>query len=64
MGTCKMGNNPYTSVVDANGRSHEHRNLYVVGSSVFVTGASANPTLTLAALALRTADAIKTNLMT
>jgi glucose dehydrogenase len=62
MGTCKMGNNPNTSVVDSQGRSHEHPNLYVVGSSVFVTGASANPTLTIAALALRTADAIKTNL--
>jgi glucose dehydrogenase len=62
MGTCKMGNNPNTSVVDGQGQSHEHPNLYVVGSSVFVTGATANPTLTIAALALRTADAIKTNL--
>lgn len=62
MGTCKMGNNPYSSVVDGYGRSHEHRNLYVVGSSVFVTGATANPTLTLAALALRTADAIRSTL--
>jgi glucose dehydrogenase len=62
MGTCKMGNNPNTSVVDANGRSHEHKNLYVVGSSVFVTGATANPTLMIAALTLRTADAIRASL--
>jgi glucose dehydrogenase len=63
MGTCRMGNNPCTSVVDSQGRSHEHKNLYVVGSSVFVTGATANPTITIAALALRTADTIKLNLM-
>ncbi|MCY7368880.1 MAG: hypothetical protein LH474_12095 [Chamaesiphon sp.] len=59
MGTCKMGNNPCSSVVDAQGRSHEHPNLYVVGSSVFTTGGTSNPTLTVAALALRTADAIR-----
>ncbi|NJM75647.1 MAG: GMC family oxidoreductase [Acaryochloridaceae cyanobacterium RU_4_10] len=64
MGTCRMGSNPCTSVVDSQGRSHEHQNLYVVGSSVFVTGATANPTITIAALALRTADAIKSNLTT
>jgi glucose dehydrogenase len=62
MGTCRMGSNPCTSVVDSQGRSHEHKNLYVVGSSVFVTGATANPTITIAALALRTADAIQLNL--
>jgi glucose dehydrogenase len=62
MGTCKMGSNPYSSVVDGQGRSHEHRNLYVVGSSVFTTGGTSNPTLTVAALALRTADAIRSSL--
>ena len=58
MGTCVMGKQAQTSVVDSRGRSHDHHNLYIVGSSVFPTGATANPTLTLAALTLRTARAI------
>lgn len=58
MGTCIMGSDPTTSVVDQWGRTHDHENLYVAGSSVFATGATANPTLTLAALTLRTAVAI------
>jgi glucose dehydrogenase len=59
MGTCRMGTGPSDSVVDSFGRCHEHSNLFVVGSSVFPTGATANPTLTLAALALRTAQAVR-----
>jgi choline dehydrogenase-like flavoprotein len=55
MGTCRMGDDPKTSVVDKFQRSHDHKNLYVVGSSTFPTGATANPTLTLAALCLLTA---------
>ncbi len=58
MGTCRMGRSATKSVVDPFGQSHAHPNLYVVGSSVFVTGSSVNPTLLLAALTLRTADAI------
>jgi glucose dehydrogenase len=58
MGTTRMGLNKSDSVVDADGCSHVHRNLYVVGSSVFVTGSCVNPTVTLAALTLRTADAM------
>jgi choline dehydrogenase-like flavoprotein len=50
-----MGDDPKTSVVDKFQRSHDHKNLYVVGSSTFPTGATANPTLTLAALCLLTA---------
>ena len=38
--------------------SHDHDNLYLVGSGTFPTGGTANPTLTIAALALRTADRI------
>jgi choline dehydrogenase-like flavoprotein len=60
MGTCRMGSNPGASVVDSFGRCHDHPNLFLAGSSVFVTGSTANPTLTLAALALRTADQIAT----
>lgn len=58
MGTCIMGSDPKESVVDSWGRTHDHQNLYIVGSSVFATAATANPTLTLAALTLRTARAI------
>jgi choline dehydrogenase-like flavoprotein len=58
MGTCRMGTDPTTSVVDAEGRSHEHKNLYVVDCSVFPTGGPTNPTVTMAALALRAAEAI------
>jgi choline dehydrogenase-like flavoprotein len=52
-GTCRMGNDPRTSVVDKNLRAHDVKNLFIVGSSVFVTVGAANPTLTIAALALR-----------
>lgn len=58
MGTCRMGNDPQTSVVDRNLRAHEVPNLYVVGSSVFVTGSSLQPSLTIAALAIRAAEHI------
>jgi choline dehydrogenase-like flavoprotein len=58
MGTCRMGDDPKQSVVDKFQRSHDHKNLYLVGSSTFPTGATANPTLTIAALSLRTADHI------
>jgi len=56
MGTCRMGNDTKASVVDAFCRSHDHKNLFIVGSSVFPTVGSPNPTLTLAALALRAAQ--------
>jgi len=58
MGAMRMGTDSSNSVVDDAGRSHEHHGLYVVGSSVFVTGSTANPTLTLPALTLGTAEAI------
>jgi choline dehydrogenase-like flavoprotein len=58
IGTCRMGEHAATSVVDARLRSHDHDNLYIVGSSVFPTSATANPTLTIAALSLRAAEAM------
>jgi choline dehydrogenase-like flavoprotein len=58
MGTTQMGTDPTRSVTDSFGRSHDVPNLFVAGSSLFPTVGTANPTLTLAALALRTADAI------
>jgi choline dehydrogenase-like flavoprotein len=57
MGTYRMGD-PKTSVVDSWQRSHDHQNLYLVGSGTFPTVGTANPTLTLSALALRTAENI------
>lgn len=62
MGTCRMGTDAGTSVVDADCRAHDHPNLFILGSSVFVTGGTGNPTLTVAALALRAAEAIKKQL--
>jgi len=62
MGTYRMGNDPKTSVVDEWQRSHDHPNLYLVGSGTFPTVGTANPTLTLCALALRTAEDIVKNL--
>jgi choline dehydrogenase-like flavoprotein len=53
IGTARMGDDPRTSVVDADCRVHSLRNLYVAGSAVFPTASQANPTLTLVALSLR-----------
>ena len=58
MGTYRMGRAEKDSVVDSFQKSHDHDNLYLVGSGTFPTSATANPTLTIAALALRTADRI------
>ena len=59
IGTTRMSANPKYGVVDADCRIHGIGNLYVAGSSVFPTSGSANPTLTIVALALRLADQIK-----
>jgi len=53
IGTARMGSDPRHSVVDPELRSHDHPNLFILGSAVFPTGATANPTLTIAALSLR-----------
>jgi choline dehydrogenase-like flavoprotein len=55
MGTTRMGHDPATSVVDAEGRIHGLDNVVVADSSVFVTSAGYGPTLTLVALAARAA---------
>ena len=59
MGTARIGNDPKSSVVDRDLRSHNHPNLFILGSAVFPTGATANPTLTIAALSLRSAGSVK-----
>ena len=56
IGTCRMGLDPETSVVNADGRTHEIPNLYIADNSVFPSALSANPALTIMALALRAAD--------
>jgi len=58
VGTYRMGTNANYSVVNDMQRSWDHDNLYLVGSGTFPTVATANPTLTIAALCLRTADHI------
>jgi gluconate 2-dehydrogenase alpha chain len=55
MGTCRMGDDPRTSVVDGASRFHDVPNMVCADSSVFVTSAGYNPTLTLVALAHRAA---------
>ena len=54
-GTMRMGQDPSTSVTNPFGKVHGLANVYVGGASQFVSGSSVNPTLTLYALALRTA---------
>jgi len=56
MGTCRMGNDPSRSVVNAHSRAHDVANLFVVDGSNFVTSARQQPTATIQALAYRAAD--------
>ena len=56
IGTCRMGTDGGTAVVDPFGRSFEVPNLWVCDNSVFPSSLAANPALTIMALSLRTAD--------
>ena len=56
LGTARMGEDPETSVVDRWGRTHDVSNLFIIDGSIFTTSACVNPTPTIQALALRTAD--------
>ena len=56
MGTTRMANNAKEGVVNADCKIHEVDNMYIAGSSVFTTSGTANPTLTIVALAIRLAD--------
>lgn len=58
LGTCRMGNDPASSVVDADHHAWDVPGLVVCDGSSFVTGGSVNPTSTISALALRCADRI------
>jgi choline dehydrogenase-like flavoprotein len=55
LGTCRMGDDPETSVVGPDCRSHDVENLWVCDGSVFPTAGAVNPSLTIEAIATRTA---------
>jgi len=58
VGTCRMGKDPKTSVIDADHRTHDVPNLFIVDGSSFVTSGRGQPTMTIQALAFRAADRI------
>jgi choline dehydrogenase-like flavoprotein len=60
LGSCRMGNRPDNSVVDADGRSWDVRNLWICDGSLFPTCGGVNPSLTIQALACRIGDRIRT----
>jgi choline dehydrogenase-like flavoprotein len=64
LGTARMGDDPERSVVNAWGRCHDVKNLFIVDGSVWVTSGGVNPTSTIQALALYIADAMKQRLAT
>lgn len=60
LGTCRMGKNPATSVIDADHRTHDVPNLFIADGSSFVSSSRGQPTMTIQALAFRAADRITT----
>ncbi len=62
MGAARMGDDSRYAVADSHGRTHDHANLFLLGSSLFPTAGTVNPTLTIAALALRSARAMQQQL--
>ena len=58
LGTCRMGNDPKSSVVDKYNRAHDVKNLFVVDGSSLVTSGRGQPTMTIQALAFRAGDNI------
>lgn len=59
MGTTRMSNNPNSGVVDRDSKVFGTKNFYIGGSSVFPTGGSVPPTLTIVALSIRLANHIR-----
>jgi choline dehydrogenase-like flavoprotein len=57
-GTCRMGNDPKTSVVDRDCRLHDVDNVYVIDASVHVTNGGFNPALTILANAYRASEGL------
>ena len=62
-GGCRMGTDPKTSVCDSYGRTHDHENLFVVGSTSLPTAGCTNGTLTFVAVTLRSATRIVSSLI-
>lgn len=58
LGTCRMGDDPKTSVVDRYHRAHDVKNLFICDGSSFVTSGRGQPTMTIQALAFRAAEHI------
>lgn len=61
LGTARMGSDPKTSVTDSYGHTWDHPNLFIVGAPLFPSVGCVNPSLTIAAVTLRTADYISKN---
>jgi choline dehydrogenase-like flavoprotein len=58
LGTCRMGNDPASSVIDKYHRTHDVPNLFLCDGSSFVTSGRGQPTMTIQALSFRAADHI------
>lgn len=58
LGTCRMGDDPATSVVDRYHRAHDVENLFICDGSSMVTSGRGQPTMTIMALAFRAAEHI------
>jgi choline dehydrogenase-like flavoprotein len=56
LGGCRMSADPKKGILNAFNQSHDHKNLYVVDGSSFVSGGAQNPTLTILALSLRASE--------
>ena len=56
IGTCRMGDDPRTSVLNKWCQSHDHKNLFVVDGASFVSGGWQNPTMTILALSMRASE--------
>jgi choline dehydrogenase-like flavoprotein len=56
LGTCRMGDDPKTSVLNKWNQSHDIKNLFVVDGAAFVSGGWQNPTMTILTLAMRSSD--------
>jgi choline dehydrogenase-like flavoprotein len=58
LGTCRMGNDPKTSVINSDHQTHDVKNLFLCDGSSLVTSGRGQPTMTIEALAFRAADRI------
>ena len=59
LGTCRMGNDPKTSVINSDHQTHDVKNLFLCDGSSLVTSGRGQPTMTIEALAFRASDRIR-----